>query len=286
MRSALRGLLRSSLISLDPAVVKRIRQLGFTVADATLVDGPDAITPQRGREIRSVFQAEGVDLFSLWVSPTNFIADDLSIRQNSIATALRAIKVGAALGCTGVAFGVGSHNPRGNWYSHPRNHALETQEVLATSLREVCKSAEDHGLYIALEPHILTAMDSPRRFLAVHRLVASPSLRITLDSTNFLTCETAYRSGEALTEQFDLLHDYILDGHCKDMAFEDKLLIYINSRVYPGDGIVDYPTFVKLMNGLPPRTPLYIEHVPEPDVPRVKAFLDKVVSEAGITWVQ
>jgi sugar phosphate isomerase/epimerase len=129
-------------------------------------------------------------------------------------------------------------------------------------------------------------MGSPRRFLATHRGVGSPALKLHYDVTNFLDYSTIYNNAVALTEQFDLLHDYIMCADCKDIRVEDEKQVFLSSKYYAGDGLINWPAYVTLMGSLPARTPLFIEHVPEADVPQVKRFLDGIVREAGLAWTQ
>jgi sugar phosphate isomerase/epimerase len=148
----------------------------------------------------------------------------------------------------------------------PADPAAEFRIFIA-ALRGLIKRAEDSGAILALEPFAATVED-------VHDIleeVRSPALKILWDAVHFLDPANSgdvagelKRAGKEFGSQVVLAHanDYrIAAGKYEACAI--------------GEGLLDYTTYVSLLDGGGREILLAAEHTREPDVERVKRYLDR-----------
>jgi sugar phosphate isomerase/epimerase len=152
------------------------------------------------------------------------------------------------------------------------------------SLRDVCRVAEDEGVTIGLECHVISPLDSPRRVRGVLDAVGSPALRYNADAVNFVgSFQDAYDTPRVLREIFSELGERIVSAHVKDVRLGDRLVVHIDECA-PGEGIFDLATFMRLYEQHHPDGYALIEHLPDEKIPAAKAALDAVLNQAGIRW--
>ncbi|MDQ6673657.1 MAG: TIM barrel protein [Chloroflexota bacterium] len=125
---------------------------------------------------------------------------------------------------------------------------------------------------------------SRTKTLVTHVLdaVDSPAVRCDLDPVNWLWLETVYKSGAAIDRMVDVLGaDRILHAHAKDVVLETQLVTHIDERP-AGQGLLDFTTFMRRMEGLGPERYLIVEHTSREEMPATKTFLDRTAEELGI----
>jgi sugar phosphate isomerase/epimerase len=173
----------------------------------------------------------------------------------------------------------------GAWNPHPDNWDPICREQLVKSLKEVASAAEDAGVVLGMEGHVLVTLRSAEVMRDVLDEVGSPAVRCDLDPVNWLTLDTVYRNGPAIDRMCDVLGPRIFNAHAKDVVVENRLVIHLDERP-AGQGLLDYDTFmrrVETLDGAPPGSRfLVVEHAAVDDLPAVKAFLDRKAAELGI----
>lgn len=180
----------------------------------------------------------------------------------------------------------GGLNPRGHWYGHPANHALETFDRLVDSLRQVSLVAQSEGVPLAIEGHVLSPLDTPQRVRDVLDAVGSPALRFNIDPVNFIgTVRDVHDTRRVLEGLFDLLGPDTIAAHVKDCRLGDKLVVHIE-EVVPGDGVLDLALFLRRFEACCPTGYALIEHLPDEKVPRARAAVCSVAALAGLTLEQ
>jgi sugar phosphate isomerase/epimerase len=217
-----------------------------------------------------------------WGWNVNFIHPDRDVRAQHLQRFDRALAVAELLGAEGVTMGGGSHNPRGLYWPHPDNHTAETRDRLVASLREAGAMADSRGLVIALENHVMTTLDTPERVRDILDEVDSPGVRLNVDPVNFVGDLAAlWGSTELIERVFDLLGEYAVCGHVKDVYAEDRLVVHL-SETFAGDGELDLATYFRRFEALLPDGYLFLEHLPEELMPRAKLHVDTLLAELGI----
>jgi sugar phosphate isomerase/epimerase len=193
-----------------------------------------------------------------------------------------AVRLTKELGCRGTHTGPGSLNPRGAWFPHPYNWTTQAKDQLIKSLREVAPVAEDCGVYLGMEGHVLVTLNSAETMAEVLGAVDSPMVRCDLDPVNWITRETVYDTGTAITGMVATLGDFIVGGHAKDVVIEDRLVLHI-SECPAGSGLLDWDVFLPHIEALNPDFPLVVEHCTSDDLPGISTFLHAKAAELGIT---
>ena len=111
--------------------------------------------------------------------------------------------------------------------------------------------------------------------------VDSRWVRCDLDPANWITLETAFDTGSAIDHMFDVLGEHIVSGHAKDSRIEDRLTIHIEACC-PGQGNLDFRTYLRRMENLDPSYPLIVEGASYEQWPAASVYLRQVANDLGI----
>jgi sugar phosphate isomerase/epimerase len=273
------------LAEVTPEVAEHIRTLGFVGVATHFLDTPEESTPDLCRRVCSIFADQGIRIVQGWAWQPCLIHPDDHIRHLAIEQLRAGLRVSALLGAEMVLTGPGSLSLRGPWRAHPGNFEQAAVDRLVDSLQQSVATAEEAGVLIALEGHVVSTLDSPERLLEICQRVGSAAIRVNADVVNFLGTLRAFYDNAAVTQHFfDLLEPYIVAGHAKDARVGDKLIVHLDETV-PGLGFYDFRALLQRFAQLPPRTTLIIEHLAPADVGQAKGFLDRVAAELAIPIV-
>lgn len=277
------GMMPQDLRQVDADVVRRIRQAGFTGVSCRFYDPLDFPMPEVER-LRTVLEKSGVRPAQANAQYPDLVHPDERQRIEGIRAMQRMCNIARALKAHTLYIRPGSLNPHGSWYPHPQNRSAETLERLITSLREVSKPAEDEGVTLAIEGHVLSPLYSAETVRWVIDAVGSPALRFNMDPVNFVgTLPETYDTTSLVNHLFDVLGSYTAAAHAKDFYLEERLVLHIEETVI-GDGLLDQGAFLKGMAKGCPNGYVIIEHLPDEKIPQAKAALDRVAERLGIRW--
>jgi sugar phosphate isomerase/epimerase len=208
-------------------------------------------------------------------------ADD-HLRAQGVEGLQALIRIGRLLDAKSVYVRPGSHNTQGAWYPHPENYTPQTFDHLVNSLRQAAQTAQVEGMVLALEGHVLSMLDSPRRMRDVIDAVASPALKFNTDPVNFIgTVRDVYDPSRVLDELVSLLGDVTVAAHLKDLDLRDALVLHIDEVVI-GEGRMDYDRLLRQLDQMDPDMYGLIEHLPDEKVPLARAGLMRAAEKAGI----
>jgi len=283
MRPGVVGLLPSDPAQISSDHARRVRELGFTGASVMLTH-PAEVPASALDHARDVLAAEGVRVAQSNANYPGLVNPDSAARAEGVRLAQAACRAAARLRAVYQLIRPGSLNASGHWRPHRDNHTTETQARLVESLRQVCHVAEEEGVTVGLECHVISPLDSPRRVREVIDAVGSPALKYNADAVNFVASfEDAYDTPRVLREIFEQLGDRVVSAHVKDVRLGDRLVVHIDECA-PGEGIFDLATFMRLYEQHVPDGYALIEHLPDEKIPSAKAALDVVLAEVGIPW--
>jgi sugar phosphate isomerase/epimerase len=264
---------------------RAVREMGFSAASwhlrgLELAGDRDALL-----RTRDAFQEEGLEVCQL-LPPLypSLVHPDPEVRQGGVDALAQVIAAAQVLDAGNVYVRPGSLNPGGPWTPHPDNHRPETRERLVESLRALVPRAEDAGIPLALEGHVV----SPLHTLAVVREVldgvGSPMLKFNADPVNMIgTLDQAFHNTDLLNELFDLLGDAVVAAHAKDVTVEDRLVVHVEECV-PGQGYLDHETFLRRFEACCPRGVVLIEHLRPERVPEARRALIDFAARAGLSF--
>jgi sugar phosphate isomerase/epimerase len=258
--------------------------MGFAGAALFFFDPPQAITSDRAAEIGRIFVDEGIDVVEYGQYLANLVHPDAGVRQTNIDTLRDACRVARAFGCPAVITGAGSLNPRSQWAPHPENRRPETIDRLVASLREVVPAAEQEGVTLALECHVLTPLFDVATTCEVLDMVGSGALQVHLDPVNWMTLDTAYGNGPAISGMFATIgSERIYGAHSKGLVVEDCGVTHLN-ETYTGapEDVIDHATVLREMARLPDDPYLVIEHLAVEKMPGARDHLLRIAADIGV----
>ena len=261
---------------------RRTRELGFSGIFTRFGANDPHTTPRAEcRRVRDILSDHGLAMYQCTGYWQPLMHADESIRREASRTLRAALRVAGELGARGIDTGPGSLSPNGPWAPHPGNWTADARRQLVKTLKECAPTAEDNGVYLSLEGHLLVTLDSAATVREVLDEVGSRWVRSDLDPVNWIGLAEVYDTTTAVERMFKTLGEHVVSGHAKDVIIEDRLVIHIDQRP-AGQGLLDYRTYLRLMEALNPEYPVIVEGATVAELPAVKAFLDSVAAELGI----
>jgi sugar phosphate isomerase/epimerase len=263
----------------------RVRAHGFAGSQWFINKPLDAANTDLDRVARA-FADEDLEICQLngWYEP--ICAYDNALRAEGVRGAERLVRIGRQVNAVSVYIRPGGHNPAGHWYAHPENHSQRTFDNIVASLRHLCSVADGEGMRVAVEGHVLSALDTPQRIRDLFDAVASPALKFNFDPVNFTgTVRDVHNTAHILETLDMLLGDQIIVAHAKDLAIIDKLVLQID-EVVPGTGAMNYPLFMQIFEKRAPDGYFVIEHLPDAGTLQARDFIVPLARQMGIALEQ
>ena len=284
MRFGVSGeLIPSNMDAITPALTERVKELGFTGIFSRFRDNdPHTTTEAQCKRVRAILNDAGLAMYQCTGYWQCLIDPDEAGRRAAVQTLQGALKVAGWLGARGIDTGPGSLSASGPWAPHPGNWTPEARERLIDSLRACAPVAEACGVYLSMEGHQLVTLDSAKTMRDILDAVGSRWVRCDFDPVNWITLRTIYETGPAIQGMVETLGHHIVSAHAKDVQIQDKLVIHIDN-IAAGTGILDFPTFLRLIEDLDPSYPVIVEAAAIDELPAVSAFLHCTARKCGIT---
>ena len=274
-----------------PAMAQRAVEMGFTgIFTRFDRDDPFATAPAQCHRVRDIVRDYGLVMVQAIGHRPPLIHPDESIRREAVRTLRAAVDVAAELGSLSCHTGPGSlaqtgasHADWGGaWAPHPQNWSEVCRRQLVTSLREAAPHAEDRGIVIGLEGHVLVVLRSAEVMRDVLDEVGSPAVTCDFDPVNWLRLETVFESGTAIAQMMDQLGgERIFNAHAKDVIVEPRLVTHLD-EVPAGRGILDYDVFLRRMEEIGGERFVIVEHASLEEITVTRAFLGRKAAELGI----
>jgi sugar phosphate isomerase/epimerase len=283
MRFGVSGdLIPRDMDEITPALTERVRALGFSgIFSRFGGNDPHTTTEARCRRVRAILEDADLAMYQATGYWQCLIHPDEAQRGEAVRTLQAALRVAGWLGARGIDTGPGSMNSRGPWFPHPDNWTAWAREQLVKSLKECAPVAEECGVFLSLEGHQLVTLDTAETMRAVLDEVNSPMVKCDFDPVNWITLQTIFATGPAVAAMVATLGPQIVSAHAKDVAIQDRLVVHIDN-IAAGTGILDYPTFLRLIEDLDPSYPVIVEAAAIEELPAVSDFLHRTARECGI----
>jgi sugar phosphate isomerase/epimerase len=282
MKLGVIGLLPADWRSIDRAATQRVHAAGFRGAQLHIPE-PLRADPEEVRGVKRAFIEADLEIAQVNGDYGCLVSADASIRDQAIHGLQALCRIGAITEAASVFVRPGSLNPRGPWFPHPDNHSTEAFDRLVGSLRKVCLTAQEEGVLLAIEGHVLSPLDSARRIRDLLAAVGSPFLRFNADPVNYIgSVSDAYDTARVINELFDVLGKDTVSAHAKDCQLAEELVLHI-SEAAPGSGTMDYSVFLRRFEESCPDGFILIEHLPDKAIPQARKAILKVVESLGIS---
>lgn len=268
---------------LTPDLAKWIADLGVKSIVTHFSPAPDDRLTGR---VREALDQAGLTIAQAGGCRPNLIAPDDATRRGDVARLGMALRGAAALGAEMVITGCGSHHPSHPYGPSPDNHSVEARRRLVESLGEVAEHAEDTSVVLALEPHVMTTLDTPERTREILDAVDSPKVRANFDPVNFLgSLPALYGSAAEIAAAARTIGPRLApSAHLKDANANADFVVQI-VEVPPGEGLVDLGALLRTcVDSLPPESTLIIEHLEAPLVATALARVRELATAEDIEF--
>jgi sugar phosphate isomerase/epimerase len=275
------GFLPSRMDEFTPETAQRIKELGFSGCFTRFTDDPFEVQPATAHRVRDILADHGLTVYQATARRPPLHHPDESVRRESVRTQTACIRLHKHLGAYESHTQPGSLNPKGAWTPHPYNWTQQAKDQLIKSLRELAPVAEDCGVYVAMEGHVIVTLNSAQTTVDVLHAVGSEYVRYCWDAVNWITLDTIYDTTTAIHQMADVLGTLPVSAHAKDVVVEDRLVTHI-SEVPAGLGLLDFDAFMTRLEAIDPDLPLVVEHCTADELPRISDFLHSKAVELGI----
>ena len=249
----------------DAVIAYDLHCVQFNMACVGLPSLPDHIENDVIVRIRTEATSRGINIAA--VSGTyNMIHPDPEQRQ----AGLRRLRILASackhMGTSIITLCTGTRDPQNMWRWHPENTSPEAWEDLLNSMEAALHIAEEEDVILAFEPEQANVIYSATRARALLDSMQSPRLKVVMDPANLIVPENKQHMHHILDEAFELLGEYIVLAHAKDIGPD-------NTFQPAGTGILDYDYYLQHLKATHTEIPLIIHGLSEAQVDAAVRFL-------------
>ena len=263
---------------------RAVRDLGFTGFGFHL-DGETAfdITPDDCRRYHEFMAGEGLDLVQFAILYRECLFSPDAAERAAVTVKInRGTEIAAALGAQAFLLRPGSRSPAGSWTPHRDNYLPESRDLLVETLKPIARKAEEDGVILAMETHVVSIMDPPEKCRDIVEAVGADHLRLIMDAVNhFGSIQDVYHSSAFLNCIFDAVGPLAPVAHLKDVKVSPGLVVHIDQEV-PGEGELDLALMLQRFDALFPEGYGLIEHLPREKVPVAAANIRSIAAHSGV----
>ena len=214
----------------------------------------------RINDIRQAFSKENIVIAEVggWKNMLHPNPQEAKQAREQMAECLCvADEVGAL--CTITCIGTGS-SPSMSAHSD-QNFFRNSFEAAVENARWLVDTVNPKRASFVYEIYPFSVADSVENVKKLIEAVDRPKFGAHMDLVNLINSPRLYYSSTYLAREFvRVLGKHIVSAHAKDLIMEQEVSV-IMREVRPGLGVVDYPTYLKVLNELPQDVPLLIEHL-------------------------
>ena len=155
----------------------------------------------------------------------------------------------------------------------------EAFDRIVVVVRDIIDTIHPTRSFYALETMPWMCPDSPDAYLRLIKAIDRTGFAVHLDPVNLVCSPQRYFSNTALIREcFEKLGAHIKSCHAKDILLRDNLTVHLD-EVRPGQGNLDYASFLKELSRLDADVPLMLEHLPDREEYRAAASHIRGVAE-------
>jgi sugar phosphate isomerase/epimerase len=215
-----------------------------------------------------------------WV---NLLDSDPYTRKRNLEFVTNKLAVAEALGarcCVDIA---GSYNPEVWSGPHPDNFSRRFFEETVENCRKIIDAVNPKRTKFSLEMMGWCLPSTADQYLELIRAINREAFGVHIDICNMINSpERIYNSSDLIRECFQKLGKWALSCHAKDVAWVPEMQVHFK-EVIPGQGEVDYATYLSELSRLDNDVPLMIEHLSSAEEYRQGAsYIRSVARQNGI----
>jgi sugar phosphate isomerase/epimerase len=266
----------------DPeALALAHRKLGYRAAYCPGVALKDT---DRIHALREAFAKHGVVIAEVgrWC---NLLDADPEKRRQNLASVTEGLALAEAIGarcCVDIA---GSFSTTSWFGPHPDNLSQRAFDAVVENARKIIDAVKPARARFCYEMMGWALPDSPDNCLRLLKAVDRPAFGVHLDPCNLVNSpEKFYHNTALLNECFDKLGAWIVSCHAKDLTWDVEMNVHFR-EVAPGQGSLDYMTYLKHLAALPQGAPLMIEHLKTAEeYAGARDYIFEVGRKAGLSF--
>jgi sugar phosphate isomerase/epimerase len=232
---------------------------------------PGRLDPPDARRIARAFESAGVAIAA--VSGTFNVID---LDRHALKTNLErfALLCGACadLGTSVVTTCTGTRDRHSMWRAHPENLSSDAWDELVEITARMATVAHRAGVVMAFEPETANVVDTLAKAQALVEAIRSPGLAVTFDPANFFYPADLPKMGQVIREGFERLAPYIALAHAKDVIMPADGGSHCH-YVPAGKGLLDYPTYLRLLEDSGYTNGLIMHSLSEADISGAVAMI-------------
>jgi sugar phosphate isomerase/epimerase len=252
--------------NLDAVRSHGLGMVQYNLACAGLPSLPERIEPDLARQIAAAAASRRIAIAA--VSGTFNMIDPIRERRDTGMRRLGQL-AGAChlLGTKTITLCTGTRDPDDMWRGHPANSRPDAWADLLGAMEQALAMAEEHDLWLAVEPETANVVDSPLKARRLLDELRSPRLKIIIDPANLFHAPDLPHQSAIVDAAFDLLGADIVLAHAKDVRVVDGAVHHVTA----GTGVLDYQRYLTLLRHTP--VPLIVHGLVEAEVEGALAFL-------------
>jgi sugar phosphate isomerase/epimerase len=259
--------------NLDAVHAHGVSVVQYNLACAGLPSLPERIEPGLAQRIGAAATSRRINIAA--VSGTFNMIDPVRERRDAGLRRLDELAAACALlGTKIITLCTGTRDPDDMWRGHPANRRPDAWADLLAAMERALAIAEDHDLWLGVEPETANVVDSPARARRLLDELRSPRLKIIIDPANLFHAEDLLRQRPILDAAFDLLGPDIVLAHAKDVRVVGGAVHHVPA----GTGVLDYRYYLTLLRQTP--VPLIVHGLAETEAGRALAFLRGALAAA------
>lgn len=193
-----------------------------------------------------------------WV---NLLDADAARRRQNLQTVTDGLALAEAIGalcCVDIA---GSFSTT-EWFGpHPDNLTPRFFDAAVENARKIIDAVKPQRAKFCYEMMGWAMPHTPDNCLKLIRAIDRKACGAHLDPCNLVNSPVKfYRNTDLLNECFDKLGRWIVSCHAKDLTWDVEMNVHFR-EVAPGQGSLDYATYLRRLARLPETPPLMLEHL-------------------------
>lgn len=249
-------------------------QVQFDFLSCGLEETPHEIPDELLADIKTQAIRNGVEFFVL-NGTYNMAHPDKAVRDYGAECFFEVCRAAKALDCPVVSLCTGTRTKESMWVPHVDNNTSEAWKDMIASVEKALEAAEKYDLILGIETEASNVCNCPEKVLRLIHDMQSNRLRVIMDCANLFNVGTAYRciSRDVIKKGFTMLGEYIEVAHAKDIKETDGI-----DFTYTGNGIVDFPFFLKELEKIGYNKGMIIHGTKhEEEIPQAVGYLNRLM---------
>ncbi len=171
------------------------------------------------------------------------------------------------------------------WHGpHRDNFSQEFFEEAVETYRKACDAVNPRHTTLSFEMMPFNFLDGAAEYLRFLEALDRPRAAVHLDPANTVgNTRDYFHNAEHFRAQMRLLGPHVVNVHLKDLRLDPQPPVVRFYEVPIGEGGLDYPALLQMLDELDPDLPCLLEHLPDAQsYAKAAAAVRRMAGEAGV----